>query len=203
MPNEILKPRRVTHRPALQERELPAFLTKLAAYQGEPHTLHALRLLMLTAVRPGEVRGARWDEFDLDARLWRIPAARMKMRIEHVVPLSRQAVKVLKSMHLLSGHRELTFPSPFYPSKSLSENTINSALARMGYKGEATAHGFRALYSTVANEAGWNPEVIERQLAHVERNQVRAAYNRSVYVQDRTKLMQWWADRIDSSISKD
>lgn len=199
VPGEILKPRRVTHRPALSERELPAFMAKLANYQGDLHTLHALRLLMLTAVRPGEVRGARWEEFDLKAGIWRIPAERMKMRAEHLVPLSKQAVEILKSMHALSGHRELTFPSPFYPSKSLSENTINSALARMGYKGEATAHGFRALFSTVANEAGWSPEVIERQLAHVERNQVRAAYNRSTYVQDRVKLMQWWADRLEIS----
>ncbi|WP_093178470.1 tyrosine-type recombinase/integrase [Variovorax sp. YR266] len=197
VPGEILKPRRVTHRPALAERELPEFMAKLTNYQGDPHTLHALRLLMLTAVRPGEVRGARWEEFDLRAGLWRIPAERMKMRAEHVVPLSKQAVQILKSMHALSGHRELTFPSPFYPSKPLSENTINSALARMGYKGEATAHGFRALFSTIANEAGWSPEVIERQLAHVERNQVRAAYNRSTYLQDRVKLMQWWANRLD------
>ncbi|CAN7245707.1 tyrosine-type recombinase/integrase [Variovorax sp. LjRoot175] len=198
VPGEILKPRRVTHRPALAERDLPEFLVKLAAYRGDPHTLHALRLLMLTAVRPGEVRGARWEEFDLDANLWRIPAERMKMRAEHVVPLSRQAVEVVKAMQPLTGHRGLTFPSPYYPSKSLSENTLNSALARMGYKGEATAHGFRALFSTIANEAGWSPEVIERQLAHVERNQVRAAYNRSTYVQDRTKLMQWWADRLEA-----
>lgn len=198
VPSEILKPRRVTHRPALAERELPEFMAKLANYQGDPHTLHALRLLMLTAVRPGEVRGARWEEFDLKAAVWRIPAERMKMRAEHLVPLSKQAVEILKSMHALSGHRELTFPSPFYPSKSLSENTINSALARMGYKGEATAHGFRALFSTIANEAGWSPEVIERQLAHVERNQVRAAYNRSTYVQDRVRLMQWWADFLGS-----
>lgn len=197
VPSEILKPRKVQHRPALADRDLPEFMTKLAAYEGDAHTLHALRLLMLTAVRPGEVRGARWSEFELSAALWRIPAERMKMRAEHLVPLSKQAVAVVKAMQKFSGDRELVFPSPFYPSKSLSENTLNSALARMGYKGEATAHGFRSLFSTVANEAGWNPDVIERQLAHVERNQVRAAYNRSAYVQDRVKLMQWWADHLD------
>jgi integrase len=197
VPSEILKPRRVQHRPALADRELPGFFEKLATYQGDPHTLHALRLLMLTAVRPGEVRGARWAEFDLEAALWRIPAERMKMRTEHLVPLSTQSVEVINAMQALSGDRELVFPSPFYPSKPLSENTINSALARMGYKGTATAHGFRSLFSTVANEAGWDPDVIERQLAHVERNQVRAAYNRSTYLQDREKLMQWWADYLD------
>lgn len=197
VPSEILKPRKVQHRPALAERDLPEFLAKLDAYEGDPHTLHALRLLMLTAVRPGEVRGARWSEFDLSAALWRIPVERMKMRAAHVVPLSKQAVAVVEAMKPLSGERELTFPSPFYPSKPLSENTLNSALARMGYKGEATAHGFRALFSTVANVSGWNPDVIERQLARIERNQVRASYNRSAYLADRAELLQWWGDYLD------
>lgn len=197
VPSEILKPRKVNHRPALADKELPVFLAKLDAYEGDPNTVRALRLLMLTATRPGEVRGARWAEFDLDAALWIIPAERMKMRHEHRVPLSRQSAEVLRSMESLSGGRELVFPSPFYPSKSLSENTFNSAMARMGYKGSATAHGFRALFSTVANECGWNPDVIERQLAHAERNEVRAAYNRSTYLQERVKLMQWWADYLD------
>ncbi len=197
VPSEILKPRYVTHRPALADKDLPVFLAKLAAYEGDLHTVHALRLLILTATRPGETRGALWAEFDLDAALWIIPAARMKMKLEHRVPLSKQAVEVLRTMQTLSGDRELVFPSPFYPSKSLSENTFNSALARMGYKGSATAHGFRALFSTVANECGWNPDVIERQLAHIERNGVRAAYHRSTYTADRAKLMQWWADYLD------
>ena len=198
VPSEILKPRQVKHRAALSDRDLPEFLAKLAAYDGDPHTIHALRLLMLTATRPGEVRGARWAEFDLPAALWIIPAERMKMRTEHRVPLSRQALDVLHAMQPLSGGRELVFPSPFYPSKPLSENTFNSALARMGFKNAATAHGFRALFSTVANESGANPDVIERQLAHVERNGVRAAYHRSTYMKDRVALMQWWADYLDS-----
>jgi len=198
VPSEILKPREVQHRAALAERELPAFLAKLAAYEGDTHTVQALRLLMLTATRPGEVRGARWVEFDLDAALWIIPAERMKMRHEHRVPLARQALEVLCTMQTLSGERELVFPSPVYPSRPLSENTFNSAMARMGYKYQATAHGFRALFSTVANENAWNPDVIERQLAHEERNKVRAAYHRSTYTADRAKLMQWWADYLDS-----
>lgn len=197
VPAEVLKPRHVQHRPALADRDLPEFLAKLAAYEGDPHTVHALRLLMLTAVRPGEVRGARWEEFDLEGAQWRIPAERMKMRHEHLVPLSAQAVEVLRTMETLSGGRELVFPSPFYPKKPLSENTFNSALARMGFKGAATAHGFRALFSTVANECGWKPDVIERQLAHAERNQVRAAYHRSAYLEDRAQLLQWWADYLD------
>lgn len=197
VPSEILKPRQVHHRAALSDRDLPEFLGKLAAYEGDPHTINALRLLMLTATRPGEVRGARWAEFDLDAALWIIPAERMKMRTEHRVPMSRQALEVLLTMQGLSGARDLVFPSPFYPSKPLSENTFNSALARMGFKNAATAHGFRALFSTVANETGWNPDVIERQLAHKERNGVRAAYHRSTYMQERERLMQWWADYLD------
>ncbi len=195
---EILKPHKVQHRAAMPDKELPAFLAKLAAYDGDPHTRHALRLMMLTATRPGETRGACWAEFDLAAALWTIPPDRMKMRTEHRVPLSTQALDVLRSMQALSGDRDLVFPSPYYPSQSLSENTFNSALTRMGYKNTATAHGFRALFSTVANESGWNPDVIERQLAHVERNEVRAAYHRSAYTADRARLMQWWADYLDA-----
>lgn len=197
MPAEILKPREVKHRAALDAKELPAFLAKLDAYDGDPHTVHALRLLMLTATRPGELRGARWAEVDMDAALWVIPAERMKMRQEHRVPLSRQALELLRSMQQLSGDRDLVFPSPFYPSKPLSENTFNSAMARMGYKNLATAHGFRALFSTVANETGWRADVIERQLAHKERNEVRAAYHRSTYIAERTQLLQWWADYLE------
>lgn len=195
--SEILKPREVQHRAAMDDKELPVFLRKLDAYEGDPHTIHALRMVILTAARPGEVRGAKWAEFDLGAALWVIPAERMKMRVEHRVPLSRQAVEVLQSMQALSGGRELVFPSPVYPSKPLSENTFNSALARMGYKNTATAHGFRALFSTVANECGWNPDVIERQLAHKEQNEIRAAYHRSTYIKERERLMQWWGDYLD------
>ena len=201
VPSEILQPRQVQHRAAMSDKELPIFLPKLAAYDGDPSTAHALRLLILSATRPGETRGARWAEFDLEAAVWTIPAERMKMRNEHLVPLSSQAVDVLRTMQALSGGRELVFPSPSYPSKPLSENTFNSALARMGYKNTATAHGFRALFSTVANECGWNPDVIERQLAHKEANEVRAAYHRSAYMEERVRLMQWWADYLDARLS--
>nr|AAK49816.1 integrase-like gene 1 [Escherichia coli] len=196
VPSEILKPRRVQHRAALAPAQLPEFLKKLASYEGEPHTVNALHLLMLTAARPGEVRGARWDEIDLKAKLWRIPPERMKMRSEHVVPLSSEAVAAIEAMRPLSGNRDLVFPSPFYPSKPLSENTFNSAMARMGYKYLATAHGFRALFSTVANESGWSADAIERQLAHAERNQVRAAYDRGVRLPERVKMMNWWAQYL-------
>jgi integrase len=198
VPGEILKPRDVTHRLMLPEAELSNFYRKLDLYDGDPTTVHALRLLMLTVTRPGELRGARWAEFDLAAAMWTIPAERMKMRNEHKVPLPRQALEVLRSIQPLTGDGELVFPSPSYRSKPLSENTLNSAMARMGYKGIATAHGFRALFSTVANEHDKDADVIERQLAHIERNKVRAAYHRSAYTAERAKLMQWWADHLDT-----
>lgn len=199
MPGELLKPRQVRHRAALPAQELPAFLAALDGYTGDPTTKNCLALLMLTAVRPGEARGAQWDEFDLEAAAWLIPAARMKMKAAHTVPLSSQAVRVLEDQKRLTGGRPLVFQSPYHPSKSLSENTLNSALARMGFKGIATAHGFRALFSTVANECGHDADVIERQLAHKERDAVRAAYHRSTYIEARTQLMQWWADFIDGN----
>ena len=196
-PAEIFKPRKVQHRAALSERDMPIFLQRLAAYEGDPTTSAALTLLMLTALRPGELRGARWDEIDIDRALWRVPAARMKMKTEHTVPLSKQAIDVIESMRPISGRGALVLPSPFYPGKPLSDGTLNSALARMGYKGLATAHGFRTLFSTCANEAGWNSDHIEKQLAHEERDDVRGAYNRAQWIEERTKMMQWWADRID------
>lgn len=197
-PSELLKPRQVRHRAAMGDKELPAFLAALDAYRGEPTVTAGLRLLMLTAVRPGELRGARWSEFDVEAAQWRIPAERMKMKAPHVVPLSRQAVVVLEDLRRISGAGELVFPSPYYPGKAMSDNTLNSALARMGYKGEHTAHGFRALFSTLANEHGHDADVIERQLAHAERNEVRAAYHRAAYLAERARLMQWYADYLDS-----
>jgi len=196
-PAEIFKPRKVQHRAALSERDMPIFLQRLAAYEGDPTTSAALTLLMLTALRPGELRGARWDEIDIDRALWRVPAARMKMKTEHTVPLSKQAIDVIESMRPISGRGALVLPSPFYPGKPLSDGTLNSALARMGYKGLATAHGFRTLFSTCANEAGWNSDHIEKQLAHEDRDDVRGAYNRAQWLDERTKMMQWWADRID------
>jgi integrase len=196
-PSEILRPRRVKHRAAMPKREVPAFFVKLDAYEGHPPITQALHFLVLTAVRPGELRGARWDEIDADNAMWRIPAARMKMGKEHLVPLSKQALAVLDELRPLSGHRKLVFPSPFYPGKPLSENTLNSALARMGYKGMATAHGFRALFNTSATEAGFNADMVDRQLAHEEHDEVRAAYNRAEYLAERVKLMAWWGNEVD------
>jgi integrase len=195
-PSELLKPRQVRHRAAMTDKDLPKFLADFAAFEGDATTKCALRLLMLTALRPGELRGLRWVEVDTDAAEIRIPCERMKMKAPHTVPLSRQALEVIEAMRPVSGGRELVFPSPYYPGQMLSENTLNSALAAMGYKGKHSAHGFRALFSTVANEAGHDADVIERQLAHAERNQVRAAYHRSEYLAERATLLQWWADHL-------
>lgn len=197
VPSELLKPRQAKHRAAMADRDLPKFLADFEAFNGDPTTKAALRLLMLTALRPGELRGLRWVEVDSDKAELRIAPERMKMKAPHIVPLSRQALAVIESMRPLSGTRELVLPSPYYPGQMLSENTLNSALAAMGYKGKHSAHGFRALFSTVANERGHRADVIERQLAHKERNEVRAAYHRAEYLSERASLMQWWADYLD------
>ena len=194
----VLSAAKVEHRPALPRTELPEFFRRLEAEPIHPATRLAFRLLILTMTRPGEIRFARWDEFDLERAEWRIPAERMKMRTEHLVPLSRQALAVLEDLKPLTGHVALLFPSQTTSQKPISENTLCYAMGRMGYKGIATPHGFRALASTVMNEEGFDPDVIERQLAHAERNKVRAAYHRAEYLDDRRKLLQWWADYLEA-----
>ena len=189
-------PVRANH-PALSAAELPAFLKALDAYDGHLQTRLALKLLTLTFVRSGELRGAEWTEFDTAGAEWRIPAERMKMKTEHVVPLSSQALEILEQLRALSGRGRLLFPNQAKPNACMSENTMLYALYRMGYHSKATGHGFRATASTILNEQGWKPDAIERQLAHAERNKVRAAYHRSEYLDDRRKMMQGWADYLD------
>lgn len=192
-----LKTRKVQHRAALERAELPEFLKKLENYDGHLLTRLALRLVMLTFVRSHELRGARWEEFDLERAEWRIPAERMKMRAPHIVPLSKQALAVLEEIKPITGRYALVFPSQNDHQKPMSENTLLYAMYRMGYHQRATVHGFRATASTILNESGFNHDVIERQLAHAERNKVRAAYHRSEYLAERAKMMQWWANFID------
>ncbi len=194
----VLKTRKVEHRSTISRCELPDFLKKLDSYSGESITKLALRLIVLTFVRTGELRGARWEEFDVDQREWRIPAERMKMRSPHIVPLSPQALAVLEELRSLTGHFDLLFPSQRDQGKPISENTLLYALYRLGYHKRATVHGFRALASTILNETGFRPDVIERQLAHVERNKIRAAYHRSEYLDERQKMMDWWGACIES-----
>jgi integrase len=196
-----LTPAKKENYAALSVRELPEFFVKLENYDGHVQTRLALRLLSLTAVRTKELRAAPWSEFDLDAQAptWRIPAERMKMRDPHIVPLSCQAVEVLRQLQAISGTGWLVFPSRTNTEKPMSENTMLYALYRMGYHGRATVHGFRATFSTICNEElRYPPDVIERQLAHAERNKTKAAYNRAQYLPERRKMMQEWADFLGS-----
>jgi integrase len=186
----------------IKPNELPEYLKDLDAYDGALQTKFALRFLLLTFVRTGELRGAEWAEVDLKKAEWRIPAERMKMKEPHTVPLSRQAVAVLKQLQPLTGQWRYVFPNQHKPSGQMSENTILFALYRMGYHSRATGHGFRSTASTVLNEHGFPPDVIERQLAHGERDKVRAAYNHAQYLPERRKMMQWWADYLDKAASK-
>lgn len=192
-----LKPKETRHMPAISTDELPQFLQRLATADIHTTTRLALQFLILTASRTTEVRGATWEEIDLDTNLWHIPAARMKMNVPHTVPLSRQAVAILRRVSILYGQGGLVFPGIRQESKQLSENTLLYAMYRLGYHSQATVHGFRATFSTIANESGFNPDVIERALAHKEKNLVRAAYHRSEYLEQRRELMQWWADYLD------
>lgn len=149
-------------------------------------------------VRPGKLRAAEWEEFNLDGAEWRIPAERMKARVQHIVPLSRQAVEILRELHPLTGAGRYLFPSARTDSRPMSNNTINAALRRLGYStDEMTGHGFRSMASTLLNERGWGRDAIERQLAHGERDEVRAAYNYAEYLPERRRIMQAWADYLD------
>jgi integrase len=173
-------------------------LRAIDAYQGSPVTKCALRLAPLVFVRPGELRKAEWSEIDLDGAQWRIPATKMKMREEHIVPLAQQSIEILRELLPLTGRGQYVFPSCRGTARTMSENTVNAALRYMGFDKETmTGHGFRAMASTRLNEMGWTPDVIERQLAHAERNKVRAAYNRAQYLDERTRMMQAWAEYLD------
>jgi integrase len=178
--------------------ELPEFMRKLDAYDGRKLTRLAIKFLAYTFVRTGELRGARWSEFDLDAAQWRIPAERMKMKEQHIVPLASQVVAVLQELHTFTGKGALVFPGEKGGDQLMSENTILFALYRMGYRSKMTGHGFRGIASTALNEMGFHPDWIERQLAHSERDGVRAAYNHAQYLPQRVQMMQHWADYLDS-----
>jgi len=206
----IVKARKATHRPSLPKKELPEFLNCLEGYskRGRILTQLSIELLVLTFVRSEEIRGARWEEFDLEANLWRIPAERMKMKVEHLVPLSQQSIDVIQRIRVITGRYELVFPSEVNRTKTMSDNTMRQAVFRMGFDGKtlgkskAVPHGFRATASSILNEEGFNPDAIERQLAHEERNGVRAAYTHHArYIDERTKMMQWWGDFLDAQAS--
>ena len=203
----LVRQRKIQHRASLPREELPEFLRALDTYsqRGRLLTQLAIRLLILTFVRSGELRGARWSEFDFKDRLWRIPAQRMKMDNEHLVPLSEQSLNVLEQLKPLTGQLQLIFPSERNRNRPMSDNTMRRAIFRLGYDGQhkgkskAVPYGFRATASSILNESGFNPDAIERQLAHKETNSVRAAYiDHARYLDERRAMMQWWADYLDS-----
>ena len=173
-------------------------MRKIEAYKGKPTTRLAIKLMALTFVRTGELIGARWAEFDLDAARWDIPGVRMKMKTPHIVPLSPQAVDVLRTLQTITGGRELLFPGERDHSKPMSNNTILKALEIMGYKYQMTGHGFRGIASTVLHEHGFEHAHIEAQLAHAERNSVSAAYNHAQYLPQRAAMMAWWGNYLES-----
>jgi integrase len=193
----VEKPKTVHRRP-LDRKRIPDLLQGLDDYNGDPATAIALRLLLLVFVRQGELRAAEWSEFDLDHALWTVPAGRMKMRTAHLVPLSTQAVELLRRLHAITGRRQYLFPNHKRPKSYMGNTTLNAALVRIGFASEVTPHGFRATASTMLNEIGYRADVIERQLAHEERNAVRNSYNRAQYLPERQEMMQHWADMLDA-----
>jgi integrase len=199
-------PKEKHHASLTDPKQIGELLRAIDGYEGTFITKCALRLAPLVFVRPGELRKAEWHEFDLEKGEWRIPGERMKMREQHIVPLSKQAIAILKELHPLTGNGipakphapKYLFPGERSRERPMSENAILAALRRMGYsKDEMTGHGFRSMASTLLHEQGWNHQAIERQLAHAERNAVSAAYNFAEHLPERRKMMQGWADYLE------
>lgn len=189
----------VRHHPAIIDPgKLVELFRAIDGYKGQASTKAALQLSAHLFQRPGEIRTMRWDDVDLENAVWTIPAAQTKMRRDHKVPLSRQAIAIIRSIEDVAAYSEYVFPS-FNPKRPLSENAVTGALKRLGYAGVMTAHGFRTTASSLLNESGeFHPDAIERALAHQDNNAVRAAYNRTQYWDERVRMMQWWSNKIDS-----
>lgn len=197
-PSDIIESRRKVNYARVEVKELPALLRAIEAASISATTRLAIKLMALTFVRTGELISGRWCEVDFDEAQWRIPADRMKMKSPHIVPLSKQATEVLKTLQIVTGDSEFMFPNQVIgKSGTMSNNTILVALARMGYKGMMTGHGFRGVASTALHEQGFDHQHIELQLAHTERNEVSAAYNHALYLKQRSAMMQHWADYLD------
>lgn len=187
------------HMPTIRPEQLPALMQTLSIASIERQTRLLIEWQLLTVTRPVEAAEARWEEIDLKANTWTIPAGRMKMRRDHVIPLSNQALATLETMKPISAHREYVFPSFKDPKKPMCSQSANAALRRMGYQGVLVSHGLRAIFSTAANEEGFEPDVIEAALAHVDTNEVRRAYNRSNYLEKRIVLMRWWGELVEAA----
>ncbi|MEB7340659.1 integrase domain-containing protein [Escherichia coli] len=182
--------------PTLRPEELPKLMRSLAMSNLSVPTRCLIEWQLLTLVRPSEASGACWAEIDLDTKLWTIPPERMKAKREHIVPLSRQALDILEVMKPISAHREHIFPSRNDPKQPMNSQTANAVLKRIGFGGKLVAHGLRSIASTAMNEAGFNADVIEAALAHSDKNEVRRAYNRSTYLEQRIELMEWWGNKV-------
>ena len=186
----------------VDEKDLPELLAKMDDYNGDALTRFGLKLLAYCFPRTSELIEAPWTEFDLDRARWDIPAERMKMKTPHIIPLSRQAVEVLRALRLLTGNGKLVFPGALDKNTCMSNNTLLYALYRLGYQGRMTGHGFRGLASTILNENDFDDEHVDLQLAHMKRNKVSAAYNHAKYLKQRTAMMQWWADYLEAQLAK-
>jgi len=194
----IMTPPKRQNYAALTEKELPEFLEKIAGYNCTGQTRLALRLLLLTFVRTSELLGGRWEEIDFDEALWNIPPERMKKSRPHYVPLAKQTIEVLQKLYTITGHTELMLPQRSGRTAPMSNGTILRVIDRIGYRGRMTGHGFRSVASTILNDSGlFRSDVIEKQLAHEEENEIRKAYNRAKYMEERREMMQWWADKVD------
>jgi integrase len=198
-PRDVLKPTVKVNLARVDAKEWPNLLRAIEVYQGKQVTRLAMKLMALTFVRTSELIGARWPEFDVEAKRWNIPAERMKMKTPHIVPLSTQTLEILELLRTVTGGGELLFPGDVDPRRTMSNNTILEALDRMGYGGVMTGHGFRGLASTLLHEQGWPHEHIELQLAHAPRNAVSAAYNHALYLEPRSKMMRAWGDYLEQT----
>ncbi|MCG9697233.1 integrase domain-containing protein [Shewanella sp. Isolate11] len=197
----VFKQPKKNHLAAMQPHELPELMQAIANASIHKLTRLLLEWQLHTITRPNEAACARWDEIDMENRLWTIPASTMKKRRDHQIPLTDETIALLEILRPISGHREYLFPSTRNPKKHYNEQTANAALIRMQLKGRTTAHGFRSLASTTLNEQGFDPDVVEVALAHVDKNQVRSAYNRSVYLERRKVMMAWWSEHITQAAS--
>lgn len=187
------------HMPTLKPEELPLLMADIANGRLDPTTRCQIEWSLHTLVRPGESAGTRWDEIDMEAKVWNIPAERMKMARSHRVPLTPHAISLLERMRPISGHRPFVFPGYRDPLGHINDQSANAALKRLGYGGRLVAHGLRSLGSTILNEQGFNPDAIEAALSHADENEIRRAYNRSDYFEQREIMMGWWSNHIEQA----
>ena len=199
-PADVLKPTITINLARIDARDFPALLKGIEVYRGKVLTRLAIKLMILTFPRTSELIGGRWPEIDKKAKRWNIPPERMKKKTPHIIPLSTQALEVLDLLETVTGDGELMFPGDQNPAETMSNNTILFALYRMGYKGDMTGHGFRGLAATILNENGFDEQHVDSQLAHMKRNKVTAAYNHAKYLKQRTVMMQWWGDYVESTL---